>query len=292
VEETTKAVLKKRLVHFCRSLVPDGDAGALGAREEDGPQADAPTPDQPKARALRRTAPEQPAPPRKRTKDRKEDELADPDAEAQAELPQPEPPDVLSPALQPDGAAHAASHQRRAGAEATKRLRENLDKVVGRGVKAPVGDDRPKNTKNAQIEEELDASLNAQVSSQKGRADAFWGEPGPNGQGAGKKVYPNLLRGARHFICLSANNGDVERLFSAAQQLLESKRRRARCGPGTTQQLFLLRANGACLGLKDYKAPPLARNRCRKYEEGSEADNEEDEIVSESENEEEVRVEC
>ena len=45
-------------------------------------------------------------------------------------------------------------------------------------------------------------------------------------------------------------------------------------------------------GLKDYKASPLARNRCRKDEEGSEADNEEDEIVSESENEEEVRVEC
>ena len=124
------------------------------------------------------------------------------------------------------------------------------------------------------------------------RADAFWGEPGPNGQGAGKKAYPNLFRGARHFVCLSANNGDVERLFSAAQQLLESKRRRARLGPDTTQQLFLFRANGASLGLKDYKAPPFARNRCRKDEEGSEADNEEDEVVSESENEEEVRVDC
>ena len=147
-----------------------------------------------------RTAPEQPAPPRKQARSGKEDELAETDAEAQAELPQPELPDVLSPALQPDGAGHAASHQRRAGAEATKRLRENLDKMVGRGVKAPVGDDRPKSTKAAQIEEEFDAFLPAQVSSQKVRADAFWGEPGPNRQGAGKKAYPNLFRGARHFV--------------------------------------------------------------------------------------------
>ena len=148
--------------------------------------------------------------------------------------------------------------------------------MVGRGVKAPGGDDRPKKTKTAQIEEELDAFLNAQVSSHKVRADAFWGEPGPNGQGAGKKAYPNLFRGARHFVCLSANNGDVERLFSAAQQLLESKRRRARLGPDTTQRLFLLRANGARLGLKDYESPPLARSRIRKDDEDSETDKKED----------------
>jgi len=60
-------------------------------------------------------------------------------------------------------------------------------------------------------------------------------------------------------------------------------------GADTTQQLFRLRANGASLGLKDYKASPAPRSRVRKGEEDSES---EDEVVSESENEEEVCVEC
>ena len=63
-------------------------------------------------------------------------------------------------------------------------------------------------------------------------------------------------------------------------------------GADTTQQLFLLRANGASLGLKDYKASPAPRSRVRKGEEDSDADNEQGKVVSESENEEEVCVEC
>ena len=63
-------------------------------------------------------------------------------------------------------------------------------------------------------------------------------------------------------------------------------------GADTTQQLFLLRANGATLRMKDYKASPAPRCRVHNGEEDSDGDNEEGEVVSESENEEEVRVEC
>ena len=70
--------------------------------------------------------------------------------------------------------------------------------------------------------------------------------------GAGKKAYPNLWKGARHFLCPSASNGDLEGFFSAAQQLSEQKRRRGRMGKDTPQKLLLLRANEAALGLPDY----------------------------------------
>ena len=53
-------------------------------------------------------------------------------------------------------------------------------------------------------------------------------------------------------MCFSASNGDLERFLSAAQQLLEQKRRRGKMGKDTPQKLLLLRANGAALGLPDY----------------------------------------
>ena len=62
-------------------------------------------------------------------------------------------------------------------------------------------------------------------------------------------MLPEFVRGARHFLCLSASNARVERFFSAGQQLLEPKRRAARGSGGTPGELLLLHANGRTLGL-------------------------------------------
>lgn len=64
-----------------------------------------------------------------------------------------------------------------------------------------------------------------------------------------------MWKGARHFRVLSAANGDVERLFSHAQRLLEQKRRRGRLLAETQQELLLLCENGAALGLRDFGGP-------------------------------------
>ena len=123
-------------------------------------------------------------------------------------------------------------------------------------------------------------------------AQVFWGEPGEGMvAGAGKKAYPNLWKGARHFSCFSASNGDLGRFFSAAQQLLEQKRRRGRMGKDTPQKFLLLRANGAALGLPDYwetEKPKKARHNEpveeeEEEEEGDESDEDEEEEAEENE---------
>ena len=114
--------------------------------------------------------------------------------------------------------------------------------------------------------------------------------------GAGKKAYPNLWKAARHFLCFSASNGDLERFFSAAQQLLEQKRRRGKMGKDTPQKLLLLRANGAALGLPDYwemeKPKEAGHNEPveEEEEEGDESD-ESDEDEGEEAEEKEARGE-
>ena len=75
--------------------------------------------------------------------------------------------------------------------------------------------------KTKEIQEELEAFWQAPPSGSNVTAQAFWGEPGEGmAAGAGKRAYPNLWKAARHFLCFSASNGDLERFFSAAQQLL------------------------------------------------------------------------
>ena len=119
--------------------------------------------------------------------------------------------------------------------------------------------------KTKEIQEELEAFWQAPPSGSNVTAQAFWGEPGEGmAAGAGKRAYPNLWKAARHFLCFSASNGDLERFFSAAQQLLEQKRRRGRMGQDTPQKLLLLKANGAALGLPDYwevEKPKKANSR-------------------------------
>ena len=138
---------------------------------------------------------------------------------------------------------------RRAGAEATARLRASLDKVVGRDRQSPLAAVAAPRGKTEEIREELNSFLNAAVSARETRAADFWDEPAAGGRGEGKKCYPNLYRGARHFLCLSASNARVERFFSAGQQLLEPKRRAARFSDDTPGELLLLHANGRTLGL-------------------------------------------
>ena len=137
---------------------------------------------------------------------------------------------------------------RRAGAEATARLRASLDKVVGRDRQTPPAAGATARGKTEEIREELTGFPTAAVSARTTRAADFWGEPAPGGRGEGKKCYPNLYRAARHFFCLSGSNAGVERFFSAGQQLLEPKRRAARFSDDTPGQLLLLHANGKALG--------------------------------------------
>ena len=88
--------------------------------------------------------------------------------------------------------------------------------------------------KTQEIKEELEAFWKAPPSAGGVTAEAFWGEPGEGKvTGAGKTAYPNLWKGARHFLCFTASNGDLERFFSAAQQLSEQKRRRGEMGKDT-----------------------------------------------------------
>ena len=123
----------------------------------------------------------------------------------------------------------------------------------GRGAQGQAEEHARLKGKTKEIEEELEAFWQAPPSGVDVTAQAFWGEPGEGMvAGAGKKAYPNLWKAARHFLCFSASNGDLERFFSAAQQLLEQKRRRGKMGKDTPQKLLLLRANGAALGLPDY----------------------------------------
>ena len=53
-------------------------------------------------------------------------------------------------------------------------------------------------------------------------------------------------------LSLLDSEDDVERLFSLGRHLLEQKRRRGRLSGDTTQQLLLLRSNGADLELNDF----------------------------------------
>ena len=111
----------------------------------------------------------------------------------------------------------------------------------------------------------------------------------------GNCAYPNLWKAARHFLCFSASNGDLERFFSAAQQLLEQKRRRGRMGQDTPQKLLLLKANGAALGLPDYwevEKPKKANSRNAQEKAGhSEPVEEEQEEGDESTEDEEEEAE-
>ena len=135
----------------------------------------------------------------------------------------------------------------------------------GRSAQGPAEEHARPKGKTKEIEEELEAFWQAPPSGVDVTAQAFWGEPGEGMvAGAGKKAYPNLGKAARHFLCLSASNGDLERFFSAAQQLLEQKRRRGRMGQDTPQKLLLLKANGPALGLPEYwemEKPKKANSR-------------------------------
>ena len=137
---------------------------------------------------------------------------------------------------------------RRAGSEATARLRASLDMVVGRDRQTPPAAGATARGKTEEIREELIGFLKSAVSARTTRAADFWGEPAPGGRGEGKKCYPNLYPAARHFLCLSGSNARVGRFFSAGQQLLEPKRQAARFSDETPGQPLLLHANGKALG--------------------------------------------
>ena len=95
----------------------------------------------------------------------------------------------------------------------------------GRGAQGQAEEHARLKGKTKEIQEELEAFWQAPPSGSNVTAQAFWGEPGEGmAAGAGKRAYPNLWKAARHFLCFSAPNGDSERFFSAAQQLLEQKR--------------------------------------------------------------------
>ena len=167
----------------------------------------------------------------------------------------------------------------------------------GRGAQGQAEEHARLKGKTKEIEEELEAFWQAPPSGVDVTAQAFWGEPGEGMvAGAGKKAYPNLWKAARHFLCFSASNGDLERFFSAAQQLLEQKRRRGKMGKDTPQKLLLLRANGAALGLPDYweiekpKEAGLNDPVEEEEEEGDESD-ESDEDEGEEAEEKEARGE-
>ena len=160
----------------------------------------------------------------------------------------------------------------------------------GRGAQGQAEEHARLKGKTKEIQEELEAFWQAPPSGVDVTAQAFWGEPGEGMvAGAGKKAYPNLWKAARHFLCFSASNGDLERFFSAAQQLLEQKRRRGKMGKDTPQKLLLLRANGAALGLPDYwemEKPKKAGHNDpveEEEEEGDESDEDEGEEAEEKE---------
>ena len=167
----------------------------------------------------------------------------------------------------------------------------------GRGAQGQAEEHARLKGKTKEIQEELEAFWQAPPSGADVTAQAFWGEPGEGMvAGAGKKAYPNLWKAARHFLCFSASNGELERFFSAAQQLLEQKRRRGKMGNDTPQKLLLLRANGAALGLPDYwemeKPKEAGHNEPveEEEEEGDESD-ESDEDEGEEAEEKEARGE-
>ena len=300
-------MLAERLVRFHRSFFPGGEMEVLREVDQDAGRTEPTLAPPARRRRVTPGAAERPSSAEPKAKRRKEAAgKADPpadnmpnapeetssderDGEAACAQPRVEPPSAMAAA---DARIGGTGARRRAGADATARLQKSLDKVVGRGEAAHEGEQAARKTKMQEIREELAAFLNSPVSQQDVTSEAFWGEPEP-GVGDGTRSYPNLWRGARHFPCLSASNGDAERLFSAAQQLLEQSRRRARMAAATVQELFLLKASGPGFNLCDYVAHPSANaagSGAAAADGGSGERNEEEEI-SDGE-EEEVEVRC